>query len=200
MHKCSKNDCPTANVAGPTIKCIKCKNLCYLKCFGFEKVATVESIDAIKFLLPDGGAFFSFVPHSAFVCCESSVSTTDLKSAFKLPKAKRGTSASRATKTNETDENAPVAAELNEIKNLIQKNAIVLNEIKAIAEESNANMKLSQRNAMFGHMAAHVSSITNTPTTSLVGGQRKVMTAKRKLETNTKPKKQLIDDLPKPLD
>lgn len=210
MHKCSRDDCPPANISGPTIKCAKCKSVCYLKCFGFEKCATIDGIDVVKVTLPDGSQLFTPVPYSSFVCCTNTLTTTELKAALKIPKANtRSTSKTRAAKPTENANDSPVLNELNEIKKMITKinvstenNPSELAEIKAMAKESSDKLKSLQNSVFDGPTNGNVHSAVNTPTfANVLGDQRKVMTAKRKLNVNVNdtPNKQRMANLPKPV-
>lgn len=142
-HKCNREDCPSAHVNGPTIKCAKCKSICYLKCFGIEKCATWESVDVIKYTLPNGSALYTFLPHSAFVCCGENITSPELKANLKVPGKQRGTSQTRI-QTKTSAENASILNEIAEIKQKLnaindstEKNSTELDNIKIIVNENN---------------------------------------------------------------
>lgn len=102
VHHCNRDDCPPTNVTGPKTKCIKCGNLCFLRCFGFVS-CEIGGQDAVKLNLSDVNVVYMFVSQFAFVCCSDSVPATTLKQALKLPST-RSSSKSRAkpTESNET--------------------------------------------------------------------------------------------------
>lgn len=203
-HKCNRDDCSRENVNGPKIKCAKCNNLCYLQCFGFEKCATMENIDVIRYSLPNGGAIHTFLPHIAFVCCDTSITTTELKAKLKLPPKARGTSQTRQAK--QPAENALILNEIAEIKDKItkmndttEKNSIELSGIKTTVNENNVLCKSLENKANVSSTAAHNNQFAKTPTFARIAAEnRRLVTPKRKLDSDNKPK-QLIEKLPKPV-
>ena len=201
-HKCNRDDCDRTNVNGPKMKCAKCQNVCYLMCFGFEKSATMDSIDVIKHSVPNGGTFYKFLPNSVFICCAESITTAELKANLKVPAKARGTSQTRQQKT----ENASIINEISEIKEKMnklsettEKNTIELVEIKTTVSENNVLCKALDSKANACSTSAHTQSITNTPSFArLTADNRLKLTPKRKLDKGNEPKK-LIEKLPKPV-
>lgn len=145
-HKCNRDNCETRNVNGPKIKCAKCKNLCFLGCFGISPAEGKSDNDFVKIAFVNGTAVYFPLSQMAFVCCEDSLSTTELKSAIKT-KQPRSTSNTRQTKQNEKNEQL-FTSELDTIKNMLDQimhssnaQSIELNELKSIATDTNAAVK-----------------------------------------------------------
>lgn len=203
-HKCNRDDCLRENVNGPKAKCTKCNNLCYLKCFGFEKCATMDNIDVIRYPLPNGGAIHTFLPHIAFVCCNESITTAELKANMKVPPKTRGTSQTRQAK--QPVENTMIMNEIAEIKDKItkmnittEKNTTELSSIKTTVNENNVLCKSLENKANVSSTATHNNQFTKTPTFArIVADNRRLLTPKRKLDTVNKPK-QLSENWPKPV-
>lgn len=137
-HKCDRNNCNTIHVNGPKVKCAKCKNLCYLMCYGFSKGETKDGHETVKIILPNGGALHSILSCCSFVCCDDSMPTTDVKPALKIPNNNRATSATRA-KNTEINENNLIMKEINEMKN-------ELSLIKAAINGTKSNTELIMKN------------------------------------------------------
>lgn len=176
MHTCSRDDCPPANVNGPTTKCAKCKKVCYLKCFGIEKCATFDDVDVIKYVLPNGAAIHTFLPYSSFVCCVNNVSTTELKKMLVMPKAPRGTSQSRQQKTKEQD---TMMSDLASMKKTIEN-------IHAIAAENNTNIKALQ------HKSNEIQVVPNTQTNALTPSFARLLNGQ--LSASASPKRRRVGD------
>lgn len=146
MHKCNREECPTLNVKGPKLKCAKCKNECFLKCYGFDKAEKVDGSETVQFNLPGGAVMYAYVQTIAFVCCESYVSSTELKSVMPKLNKQRAPSKTRAT-NNETAESfisnelATIKSLLTTIRNTTDANAADLEDIKSNTNELNVNIK-----------------------------------------------------------
>lgn len=117
-----------------------------MKCFGFEKGPTIETNETVKKVLNDGTIVVMFMSGMAFVCCESTVASTEVRAAMKLP-VKRDSSSKGKGDTI-------IASEINNIKELLQsiKNATDANtaeiaEIKSLSTKTNANVeKVNEHN------------------------------------------------------
>lgn len=145
-HKCDRESCDPRNVNGPKIKCAKCKNLCYLKCFNIGPAEGKNDSDIVKFPFVNGCAVYMPLSQLAFVCCGDSISSAELKSAMKPP-TKRSTSNTRQTKQNEkndlmfTSELDTIKIMLEEIVNSSSAHTNELRELKSIANETNVAVK-----------------------------------------------------------
>lgn len=141
-HKCSRTECPAD---GPKVNCIKCKNKCNLKCFGFEKSATIDGNESVKKKLSDGTVVVMFVSCMAFVCCDNDVAANEVRAGLKWPH-KRDTSANKSKSSGANDN--MITNEIQSIKDLLQsiKNATDINtaeiaEIKSLSTKTEANVK-----------------------------------------------------------
>lgn len=147
-HRCNREDCPPSNINGPKTNCIKCKQICYLKCFGLDKGPTVNGMETIKFSLQNDATIFVPVSVCAFSCCASAVSSTELKTNIKLPTT-RASSKSRQTQNDSLDnsailtEFAAVKAALHELNECSTKNQSDLAEIKTVTTKSLEIIKIS---------------------------------------------------------
>lgn len=67
-HICSRDDCKPNNVNGPKVNCFKCKKVCFLHCYGFQKHAD----DFIKIKINEATMIFELESFT-FVCpaCDS---------------------------------------------------------------------------------------------------------------------------------
>lgn len=79
LHSCNRDDCEPNNVNGPKTNCIKCGNLCFLKCFGFVPVDKINGQDAVKWKVSENNVLYVLVSQFAFVCCSNSVAQNTLK-------------------------------------------------------------------------------------------------------------------------
>lgn len=147
-HKCSRDDCETVNVSGPKVNCLKCKNQCYLQCFGFEKGPTIDSNDTVKKVLADGTVVVMFMACMAFVCCDKTVSATDVRAGLKMP-SKRDTSKAKST-SNDT-----IAKEMKAMKELLltiktatDMNSTDIAAMKSLSQKTEENVqKLADESA-----------------------------------------------------
>lgn len=123
-HKCSRDECPPTNASGPKKKCIKCNNVCFLKCFDFDKFTDNETI---KLILPNGAKLIMETAQMTFVCpaCDTTGVVLQQQNAANRSSPKRTTIAS-------------INGDLNEIKNEILSK---LNEVKKISNETNNLVK-----------------------------------------------------------
>lgn len=131
QHKCNRNDCPPVNVNGPKIKCAKCKGMCYLKCSVSEKGPTIETNGTVKKVLNDGTVVVMFMSGMAFVCCESTVASTEVRAAMKLP-VKRDSSSKGKGDTIIASEINNIKELLQSIKNATDANTAEITEIKSL--------------------------------------------------------------------
>lgn len=97
----------------------------------------------IKYILPNGSVLYTFLPHSAFVCCGENLTSPELKANMKIPSKQRETSQTR-NQTKTTNENASILNEiaeiklkLNQINDSAEKNSTELDNIKTIVNENN---------------------------------------------------------------
>lgn len=193
-HKCNRDDCPAENINGSKAKCIKCGNLCYLKCYGLGKSENIENTEIVKILLPNGSSMFAFLPFCAFVCCADSMSNVELRKVMKIPKATRSTSRSR-----QTTEISTVISELNEIKGLISG-------IKDKSTEIHDDTQLLVSKSIEPKVTAQTKQITssnfslhNTPKTSFARNTvNSFADAVRNYRPPTSAKRQRTEDSPKP--
>lgn len=146
VHSCNRDNCPPTNVSGPKTNCIKCGNLCYLKCFGFVACDKINGNDAVKLKIADNCVVYSLLSQFAFVCCTEKTPTNELKQALKLPST-RSTSKTRQAKSNEIIE-FEIANDLLSIKDMLTAiktsndvNAMELSEIKSVTIETNETLK-----------------------------------------------------------
>lgn len=139
-HKCNRNDCPAD---GPKVNCLKCKNKCNLKCFGFEKSATIDGNETVKCLLPNGQVVVMFLSCMGLVCCEDTVSSTEARNGLKWPIAKQR-EPSRGKATNDSimsNEIRSIKEMLLSIKNATEQNANEIAAIKTMTTTTEANVK-----------------------------------------------------------
>lgn len=106
------------------MKCAKCNNLCYLRCFGIEKSENInEKFEIVSIKVAENGVMYAIMPCTVFVCCEP-LRPDELKTKLKIPAANRGNSKTRQTKTTETNsnvDNSAVLSDSSEIKSMISK-------------------------------------------------------------------------------
>lgn len=62
-HNCSREDCPTTNVNGPKITCVKCKKPQFLQCH-----AQKHSSGLIRIPLPTGASIYVEMQNMQFGC------------------------------------------------------------------------------------------------------------------------------------
>lgn len=138
-HKCNRDDCHPVNVAGPKIKCSKCNNICFIKCFGLVNTATVNGLDVVEIPLSNGALIVVPVAFSAFSCC-GKITSTALKQAIKKPE--RGTSKGRQPQTDSTEktellaEISAVKLAISELNECSTKSLTELAEIKSVTSKS----------------------------------------------------------------
>lgn len=138
MHKCSRDDCPPNVIKGPKIKCSKCNNECFMKCFGLEKAEKIEGNETIKIALPNGAAAFVYLTQVAFVCCSDGVAAPEQKNF--MPKMIKQRATSRSRQPNETTDKitsdiSMIKTMLSSIRNATDKNAADLLDIKGNTNE-----------------------------------------------------------------
>lgn len=147
-HKCNRDNCPPNNITGPKIKCAKCKNLCFLQCFGFESGEKVDGQDTVKIKGPNESICTMFVSCMAFQCCSNVMTDTDQKKALKLPTVARSTSKNRSTSSLSNDNEQLLVNELTHIKQMLtsiqnatDENTAEIAEIKMLSTKTEENVK-----------------------------------------------------------
>lgn len=148
LHKCNRENCPPANINGPSMKCAKCNNLSYLKCFGIDKDDVVDN--ALKAILVNDGLLRFEVAKCQFICCSGQSAPNEPKS---TPKQKgrppnRDQSASRQTQIKDFIENNTILTELTNIKKVLSdlttssdQNLTELSSLKSTSIETNTMVK-----------------------------------------------------------
>lgn len=181
-HKCDRENCPPNNVSGPKSVCAKCKQLCFLKCFGFQQSEGVNDNETVKIKTTDGNIVYAYVAHIAFVCCDDSLSTSERKKAMKLPTT-RANSKTRQMKSNDSNETKDpgdqivISSILSSIKQSLDDNS---KQLKSI--EDNTNVLVARSTKQVGHLK-HMNhqplqqkiisgnfSLNNTPKSSFTHG------------------------------
>lgn len=185
-HKCDREQCAPINVNGPKTKCAKCKNVCFLKCFGMDSAEKIDNNETMKIKASDGSIVYAFVAHLAFVCCNDTLSSTEQKSAMKI-QSTRATSKTRQQKTTEMNE-ATIAKELFDIKtalatikNSTDANSNDLNEIKSMSRELNEKIKKNEVLNIVENSSTSQPCETTPSFSNVVRNQWKTQTAKRKI-------------------
>lgn len=150
QHKCHRLGCDERSKNGPKVKCIKCGNMSYLLCFGFDKGEKIDGLDTVIMRFPGGRCMSTFTSCLSFACCTEEPTMAQLKEAMKLPKS-RSNSISRQVKekdTNSDTNESNVANELNGIKQLLSEikkatdaNTMDIAEIKSLSTKTEANVK-----------------------------------------------------------
>lgn len=139
MHKCNRDDCPPNVIKGPKIKCSKCKNECYLKCFGFDKADKIDGNETLKISLSNGASAYVYLTQLSLVCCSDTVPVADQK--LFMPKMNKQRAQSKSRQTNESTESkirnelTTIKNMLNSIRNSTDTNAADLLEIKSNTSE-----------------------------------------------------------------
>lgn len=157
VHKCDRESCAPVNISGPKVNCAKCKNTCFLKCFGFEKGTTVDSIETVKKVMSDGTVVVMFLPCMAFVCCDKTVTASEVRSTLKMP-AKRDSSTSKKGDSLIANEINSIKELLLSIKDATDTNTAEIAAIKSLTTKTDENVKKVTNNANVMSM--------NTPTGS----------------------------------
>lgn len=152
-HKCKKLECPKDNSTGPKVNCLKCKSCCYLKCFGFEAGPTIAGNDTVQ-LPVNGMIVVMFASCMAFVCCDDTVTTGELRSAsgLKFPTA-RDTSKAKVNDALVKE----IKDMLKSIKEATDTNTADIAEIKSMTTKTEANVKkATERNENMNQNATPV--------------------------------------------
>lgn len=165
-HKCNRDDCHRRNVDGPKIKCAKCKNVCYLGCFNICPAEGKNDTEIVKISFVNGFVVYTPLSQLAFVCCDDSLPSTELKSAMKQA-TKRSTSNTRQVKQNEKSEQL-LSSELDYIKSLLEdiaksssNQSIELRELKSLTNETNVAMKKVTESSSDLHELISIANETN---------------------------------------
>lgn len=194
-HICNRDNCRPNLVNGPSIKCSRCNNVCFLKCYGIDKDGINDSV--IKIGLPDGGMIRVEISQCQFQCCICSPpiepKSTEPKSAElksqtneqkSTTKGKNASSTSRQPLiTNFSETNHKLMTDISEIKKVlsdlkISSDKIVteLVTVKGASTETNALVKKVTDNNV------KANQLLSTPNRYPFSGLRTTSAAKRKLD------------------
>lgn len=201
-HKCNRDTCPPANINGPKMKCIKCKNQCYLKCFGLNIDSTMNSI---KIRLPNGIMWVELAT-SQFSCCDVNPPPTELSSNQQKPKQ----TITQTATVSELDKNHTMMNEMCEIKNLLNsikvasdKNSNDLSEIKSSSTETVVLLKkATDRQIGSYRLAVNDHTMGTSGSTTPMDPNNTPRTSKRRFDETKTPKqtpKINVNQLPKPI-
>lgn len=146
LHVYNREDCQPTNVSGPKSICIKCENVCYLKCHGFITIDKINGLEAVKWKISENFCAYSLVSQLAFVCCSDKTPSNELKKSLKMPSTRsRSTSKTRQIKASEVnassivDEFSNLKDALTAIQTSIDANAMKfgnkLNEIHGTTDD-----------------------------------------------------------------
>lgn len=138
-HECKKLVCPSDNVSGPKINCIKCRTCCYLKCFGFEAGPIIENNETVKKVV-NGSVVVMFVSCMAFVCCDETATTEEIRKVLKMPKACESSRGRPMNNDAIANEMKAMKEMLNSIKNATDVNTVEIAEIKSMTAKTEATV------------------------------------------------------------
>lgn len=208
-HVCSRDNCGTKSVCGPSTKCVKCNKVCYLSCYGLEKCGD----NGIKIKLNFDAHIAVEVKSFAFTCgqCDG-VFLIDAVDEIYERITPKSNDASKLINQNVTQK--PPSSHLQKIpiisEDIIEMKATLatvvkqmnaLEEIKKVTSETNSKV----RQIVNTSSVSNVFPGANTPSKNMnlaeiMKTQRAQHTAKRRLnaEPSTSTTESVTTPKPKP--
>lgn len=160
-HKCS-DKCPKDAKNGPKMKCCSCDNVCYLQCFGFEAGPKIDGLETVKATMNGSFVIATFLTTMALQCCSNTMTTSQQKTALKLPTTARSTSNTRSKNESEqtvVKELHNIKEMLASLKNATDANTAEITAIKSLSTQTDANVKkVSEQNAAMNNLSTPVGS------------------------------------------
>lgn len=181
-HKCNREDCPRDNTTGPKINCCKCKKMCYLKCYGFEKANVIDGNETVagEKSLADGTVVVMFLSCMAFCCCDGIVTSTEIRSGLKMPPSR---STSKANTNDIANEMKTMKQMLESIQLATEANTAAITEMKTLSSKTEANMqKLADKNEE--NQMSFTGTPSGPPAMSYVQAFRNKMTTRANASPN----------------